>query len=217
MIKNVEIADYRNPNTVYILPYRERRDCFEQIVGYLKSDYQRRICAIYGLRRTGKTVLMQQCIENMSEDDRKNTILLTCRRGSDLYDILIFIENKISEGYRNFFIDEITNADNFQEVGEALANHYVVYNNARIVVTGTDSLGLSLPTHDLQYDRTLFVNTTYISFGEYFRILGETSLDEYIQLGGILKVDTYSDYWSTHDYIDLSIARNLINSIEKSG
>lgn len=216
MLKNVEVADYRDPDIKYALPYKEKRDCYEQIEEYVSSEYAAKICAIYGLRRTGKTTLMQQCIENMSKEDRERTLFLTCKKGSEIYQISDFIQKKLNEDYKFFFIDEITFAEDFQAVGEVFANYHVSLRGARIVVTGTDSLGLSLPSHDLQYDRTLFVHTTYISFSEYSRLTSCKDVDEYIRLGGVLVPSVFSDYYTTHDYIETSIANNLINSLENS-
>ena len=193
-----------------------KRDCFTNVMAYLNSTLSHKICAIYGLWRTGKSVLMYQCIENLSSEQKEQTILINCSKGSSFYEILDVIDKSVKDGYKYFFVDEITYADNFQQVGEVLANRYVALDDVRIVVAGTDSLGLSLPTHNLQYDRTMFVHTTYISFAEYSRITGQTSLDEFIANGSVLSPDIFSDYEKTHEYFNTSITENLISSLEKS-
>lgn len=201
----------------YQCEYKEKRDCFSEAFNYLVSDKpQSKICVLYGLRRTGKTVLMKQCAENLSEQEKKKALFITCTEQSNMYDLLNFLDEKMENGYRYFFIDEITYAENFQQIGEALANCYVALKNGRIMVSGTDSLGLSLPTTNLQYCRSIMIHTTCIPFAEYSRLVGCNSIDEYIQKGSILEPDEFSDYYSVHKYIDTAISDNLINSLEKS-
>lgn len=201
----------------YACKYQKRRDCIEQVLEYIHSDYvEDKICAIYGLRRTGKTVMIEQCIESLSIPERKKARSIICRIDTKFTDILEYINQEIEGGCKYFFIDEVTYAEGFQQIGEILANKFVGINDARIIVTGTDSLGLSLPTHDLQYNRTFFVHTTYISFAEYYQLMNCNSIDDYIQFGGVLQPDIFSDYYSTHEYITTSITQNLIRSLEKS-
>lgn len=207
----------RDVDNNYKCRYSERRYCFGEIYDYICSDDSYgKICAIYGLRRTGKTVLMQQCMEEMPSLMKKKTLSILCFAETDFYELVDFMKGKVSEGYKYFFIDEITYAKGFQEIGEILANLFVENSDAKIVVTGTDSLGLALPAHDLQYNRTKFVYTTYIPFAEYLRLTGCDDMDEYIRKGSVLQPDALSDYNKTHEYVKTSITENLINSLEKS-
>lgn len=202
----------------YKCAYSGRRDCFEDIMNYVmdNSPFQTKICAIYGLRRTGKTTLMEQCIEALSDEDKEKSILITCGKQTEFWKLYNKLEELIEKGYKFFFIDEITYANGFQETGESLANILVKYKNARIVITGTDSLGIVLPTYNLQYDRTFMVHTTYISFAEYSRLTGINNIDVYIEQGAVIEPDLLSDYKKIHNYINASISDNLINSLEKS-
>ncbi len=43
----------------------QKRDCFERISKYLYSNDYTRVCAVYGLRRTGKTTMIFQAIADM--------------------------------------------------------------------------------------------------------------------------------------------------------
>ena len=54
-----------------------KRDCFTNVMAYLNSTLSHKICAIYGLWRTGKSVLMYQCIENLSSEQKEQTILIS--------------------------------------------------------------------------------------------------------------------------------------------
>lgn len=197
--------------------YKEKRNCYIEIEQYINNKKKEtKVCAIYGLRRTGKTVLMEQCIENMTAEQKTQTAFITCNKQTDLSEIYDFIKENIKKGKKYFFIDEITYANDFQQAGEVLANEFVARNDAKIIITGTDSLGLSLPTHNLQYQRTKLIHTTYITYAEYDKIIKNTTMDDFISKGSVLEPEIFSDYNTTHEYINTSITENLINSLEKS-
>lgn len=197
--------------------FPNKRDCLSEITDYLFDDKTHRICAIYGLRRTGKTVLMQQAFLSLSEECRKQSVFITCNRDSDFYNILKYIKNSIDDGKKYFFIDEITYADKFQKLAEILSDNYVSLHNARIVVTGTDSLGLSLPTHSNLYDRSILVHTTYMPFAEFARITGNKSIDYYMKHGSTLSdISPFESDDFGREYLETSIVENFIKSLEKS-
>ena len=199
--------------------YKNKRDCFDLIMDYLLSDNKEsKVCAIFGLRRTGKTVLMKQCIENLPENVKNTAELITCNINTDFYEIANHINEQIDNGYKYFFIDEITYSKNFQELGEILSDQFVSIKDARIVITGTDSLGLILPAATNMYDRVMFVNTTYTPFSEYSRLVNCNSIDEYIKKGAVLNYDTtpFIEYKNYEEYVRTAIVSNIINSIKKS-
>lgn len=224
LIKKIEERDkmYNNffideVNSDFVSNYKEKRDCFCDLYNYLiKKEPNNKICALYGLRRTGKTVLMQQAAKELYDKENIKSLFITCAKHSDLFYLFKILDEKIKEGYRYFFIDEITHSDNFQELGDILSNRYVNLKGVKIVVTGTDSLGLILPTKGLQLDRINLIHTTHISFAEYSRIMNCTSLDNYILEGGLLSPECYSSYYKVHEYISSSIVDNFIDSLEKS-
>jgi predicted AAA+ superfamily ATPase len=39
--------------------YTQKRDCYKELMAFLHRD-SNKVCVLYGLRRTGKTVLMKQ-------------------------------------------------------------------------------------------------------------------------------------------------------------
>ena len=89
----------------------------------MQHEYPGKICALYGLRRTGKTVMMYQYISELSDKDKEktvyifaygNVICLNCgRQWEDLYD----------KGVRNFFLDEITEVTDFQKYGNTFSDY----------------------------------------------------------------------------------------------
>lgn len=86
----------------------------------------------------------------------------------------------LEKGDKYFFIDEITSAKNFQNIGQVLSDVFVKMDDAKIVVTGKDSLGLSLVHRGMMYDRIKFIPTTYTSFSEYSTLTGVNNIDDYI-------------------------------------
>lgn len=59
--KKMRIVDGRN---ISAEDYPEKRDCYSELYKYVTEhnpDYNGKICALYGLRRTGKTVKTVAC------------------------------------------------------------------------------------------------------------------------------------------------------------
>lgn len=198
--------------------YEEKRDCFADIERYIHSNKpQGKICAIYGLRRTGKTVLMKQCAESLPSSEKEKALYINCiKDGTEFDDLTDFIRNSIREGYKYFFVDEITFTDDFQKLGTILSDNFVGMNDARVVVTGTDSLGLALTAREKLYDRIELIHTTYMSFPEYSRITGCESLDDYIMYGSTLSEGTYENRNKMQEYVNTAVVGNIVNSLVKS-
>ncbi len=197
--------------------FTKKRDCFPEIQDYLyNTAKENKICAIYGLRRTGKTTLLKQAIEELSEEDKTKTFLITCNVETDFHSVISFINSSIKNGKKYFFIDEITYSKGFQQIGEILSDNFVNIHDARIVVTGTDSLALYLSSHSNLYDRVRFIPTTFSTFSEYSYIMDCSDIDEYIKLGSTFVPTIYENKANADEYVKTSIANNLINSIKKS-
>lgn len=197
--------------------YPQKRDCFQKLMDYLNKKTTSKVCVIYGLRRTGKTVLMQQALNALPEEQKKNSVYIRCNNTTDFYDVVSFLKNSLDKGKKYIFIDEVTYAKNFQNLAEVLSDNFVANYDARIILTGTDSLGLSLPSHSNLYDRAEFVHTTYISFPEFARIMNNNSVDFYMEHGNTLSEDNpFESPESAKKYIETSIVSNLIDSLQKS-
>lgn len=197
--------------------YTKKRKAYVEVEKYVKSDKRdTKICAIYGIRRTGKSTLMEQVAQNLSDEQKKQAWFITCNNDTDFYDVVAFITKMLEKGDKYFFIDEITSAKNFQNIGQVLSDVFVKMDDAKIVVTGTDSLGLSLVHRGMMYDRIKFIPTTYTSFSEYSTLTGINNIDDYIKFGSTLKTDCFSSYKETQNYIETSIVSNIIGSLEKS-
>ena len=197
--------------------YTKKRKAYVEVEEYVKSNKRdTKICAIYGIRRTGKSTLMKQVAQNLSDEQKKQAWFITCNNDTDFYDVVAFITKMLEKGDKYFFIDEITSAKNFQNIGQVLSDVFVKMDDAKIIVTGKDSLGLSLVHRGMMYDRIKFIPTTYTSFSEYSTLTGVNNIDDYIKLGSTLKTDCFSSYKETQNYIETSIVSNIIGSLEKS-
>lgn len=208
-----EITNIENIEDVF----PQKRDCLVELQEYLLKKHSSKVCVLYGLRRTGKTVLLKQALHFLPQTEQKKSIFITCNYNTDFYNVIKYLKEKLDEGKRYFFIDEITYAKNFQNLAEVLSDNFVSNYNAKIILTGTDSLGLSLPSHSNMYDRAEFVHTTYMTFPEFARIMGNDSIDFYIKHGNTLSENNpFETYSSSKEYIETSIVSNMIDSLQKS-
>lgn len=190
----------------------QKRDCYEKLWKYL-SNNEHRLMALYGLRRTGKTVMMQQAVREL--DDYEHTCWITCEHG-DSMQILKKALNQ-NPDCRNVFIDEITYLDNFIDASSILANKYTEEEGRKIVMTGTDSLGFLFSSCHELFDRVVLLHTTYIPFPEYARLKQKNDMDIYIEYGGTL-TDGRLFYNRNEDntfiYTNSAIVENIQHSLE---
>lgn len=205
----------------------QKRDCYAKLQKYLQSESDRtRVCAIYGLRRTGKTTMLFQAIDAMTEEDFTKTAYAKMRITDVMDDLIHDVKILREEGYRYLFVDEVTLMEDFIDSAALLSDIYAMM-GMKIVLSGTDSLGFWLAKDNELYDRIRIVHTTFIPFREYSRLLGIDSIDEYIRYGGLLRQgelafedeDAYEeeasfrDDESTRRYVDTAISRNIQHSL----
>lgn len=204
----------------------KRRDCYDKITQYLYGNDHTRVCAVYGLRRTGKTTMLFQAIADMSAEDFAKAAYVKMRTTDIMKDITDDLDVLANEGYKYVFIDEVTLVEDFIDAAALLSDLYVTM-GMKIVLSGTDSLGFWFAEGNELYDRVRMVHTTFIPYHEYSRLLGIDSVDEYIRYGGTLRMgetdfdneDNYSedasfrDDESTRKYIDTAISKNIQHSL----
>ena len=182
-----------------------------------ESTYE--ICALYGLRRTGKTVLMKQCIVKLLNDKAEiNEIAFITFRKKTGYadtDLINDIEELVKNGIKYIFIDEISYI-NMELEDNSLNILSDVYGGMgiKIVIAGTFSYAIKLLSNDVLFDRVYMINTTYFSFKEANEVFG-MNLDEFIMHGGIIR-DKAEKPMKPRDYMKTAIVDNIINSLMKS-
>lgn len=212
---------------VQSVKHLEFRNCYSSLKKYLYSPATPRICSLYGLRRTGKTTLLFQLIANMSDADFEKSVYIKARKGQSMaildHDLKLLVE----KNYKYIFIDEITFLDDFIDTASLLSDIYASM-GMKIIISGTDSLGIWLSSHEELYDRTYMIHTTWISYSEHARLLGTDDIDSYIEYGGTLRAGetdfddaellsedvSFRDDESTRRYIDTAICKNIQHSLK---
>lgn len=202
----------------------KKRDCFQSLERFIKESNCGKICAIYGLRRTGKTTLIFQMLGELPIDKTAYIKVQVTDSMANLTKDLYTLHNA---GYKYVFIDEITLLSDFINTAAVLSDVFSMM-NMKIIVFGTDSLGFMMASRDELYDRCIMVHTSFIPFREYYKLLNIHSIDKYIEYGGTLKMenmsfddsDIYNDEVSfrndesTRKYIDTAISRNIQNTLK---
>lgn len=204
----------------------KKRDCFGGIEKFLHGTDRTRVCALYGLRRTGKTTLLLQTIAEMSEEEFGECFYAKMNTENTMAQITRDLDKMFDNGYRYAFIDEVTLMKDFIGSAALFSDIYSMM-GMKIVLSGKDSLGFWLARDNELYDRVRMIHTTFIPFREYSRLLGIDSIDEYIRYGGLLsqgELDfenedviaddaSFRDDESTRKYVDTAISRNIQHSL----
>lgn len=205
----------------------QKRGCYEQIQKYLYSDALDKVCLVYGLRRTGKTTMIRQCLYEMSDLDFNRSVYIKATVNDTMASLNKDLKQLRELGIKYVFIDEVTLISDFIDSAAILSDIYSAI-GMKIILSGTDSLGFWLAVHEELYDRAVMVHTTYISFSEHSRLLGLNDMDEYIRYGGTLKAGVWNfesgevnaeeasfrDNESTRIYIDTAICSNIQHSLK---
>lgn len=205
----------------------EYRDCYAGITTYLYGKVTPRVCSVYGLRRTGKTTMLHQAIYGMNEADFSRAVYIKARKNQTMTMLDRDLKKLFENGYRYVFIDEITLLEDFVDTAAFLSDIYAAM-GMKIVLSGTDSLGLWFAAHEELYDRAYTIHTTWIPYAEHARLLGVDDVDEYIRYGGTLRVGetdfgdpelkneevSFRDDETTRRYIDTAICGNIQHSLK---
>ena len=162
----------------------------------------------------------------MTSEQLSKTAYIKIKKTDDLdklgKDLMKLFEN----GFRYVFIDEVTLLEDFIDCASLLSDIYACM-GMKIVLSGTDSLGFWMATHQELYDRARMIHTTYIPYAEHSYLLGINSIDDYMRYGGTLRAGeldfeddsinayeaTFRDNEVTRQYIDTAIAKNIQHSL----
>ena len=167
--------------------WRER-DITKVIKSYLLKPSIGRILAISGLRGTGKTVAILQSLNNICKSDYSQAIFINIRVGANITvnDLMADIEPLIADK-KYVVIDEVTRLSRLITESEELYNRIRLRDKA-LILSGTDSLAVSLSTSSGLHHRLIDKNITFISFRESVKTLN-FNLQQYIKMGGLYKAN----------------------------
>ena len=169
----------------------------------------KKVLALYGLRRTGKSVLMLGKADTLIQEGKK-VLFFELHKGSNQKALLDDLQLAYSQGYQYIFIDEITYVSGFMDWANFLDSHLP---NVHVVISGTDSYGLYLANDTTLYDRCILVHTTRITYKEYCDLYPNTSIIKFIRDGGILTKDGDIESWQK--YVDTAIVDNIVNTLQQ--
>lgn len=213
-------------------------------VEYLKklNDFKEKelIKVITGLRRSGKSILMDQFIGFISKNGvKKNQIIKINFEEKEneelldkdkLYDYIVEKLKKNNDGYTYLFLDEIQKVKEFQIIIDSL----YVKKNVDIYITGSNADLLSSELATLLTGRYVEIKMLPLSYKEYIDNKKDDSdlFNEYIKNGGLpyllnLEKDEMkyvyitglyntilnNDILKRHNDIDLTIFENILNYI----
>ena len=200
--------------------YRQykKRYSYEEIIDYINGQQTGKVLILYGLRRTGKTTLIFQTIASLSFKEYAKAAFIRLNNTNVYNDLRDDLDYLTKHGFKYIFIDEVTLLDDFISLASVFSDIYGT--RSKIVLSGTDSLGLYISKYDELFDRAIFIHTTYISFKEFADVLGINDVDTYIEYGGTMSIDTHHYHNSAFsdnnytNYIDSAIAHNIVHSLK---
>lgn len=197
------------------------RDILAQMVDFQDHD-SLRTGILYGVRRTGKSVLLRQWLLNLPYEERQRAAYLTIENES-FVDIKKDLNLLRSNNYKYVVLDEVTACKDFTGCSASLADNYCS-SGMKIFIAGTDTLSLWLAMTEGLFDRNYTLHTTHIPFAEWKRLIGTGSLDDYIRWGGLLHLEPTEGelhhssplLWTAdgmRQYFTSAISNNILNSI----
>ncbi len=180
----------------------QRRDCRAELEKYLYGDAKEAVCAMFGLRGTGKTTLMLQAIMDMTEEDFSRTAYYAADRRQQNYDVCSCLNSLCSQGVRFAFVDNITSLDDFVDAACVYENYKD--KGMKVILSGPEPVCFHVARHNALFENLYLVHTTWMSFEEYARLTGRQDRDYYLEHGGVLYPSfEENDLW---DYIERSVA-----------
>lgn len=207
------------------------RDCFKDLSAWLRdADATPNTMILFGVRRTGKTVLLYQSVQMLQDAGvpASDIAYFTLRRNKiDTVELLAYIQTLIYDiGVKYIFIDEVTFLADDMSSLSALYDEFGG-SGAKFVLSGTNTAGFLPVLDEYLYDRALCLSTSYISFNEFSRLMpqGENDVKSYIALGGLFKeTDSYTSERSSSSsrketpagYVRTAITQNICGSLKHS-
>ena len=162
--------------------YLNERYLVDKLMAFLKNPCNGKICALYGLRRTGKTVMMYHSIKRLINEGIMNVAFISLTEHDSLAALFKLIEDSVNKGIKYIFMDEITAINGFIQSSALLADKYAKM-GIHIVIAGTDSYVINIAGRNNLYDRMVMINTSYIGYKEYEYLNPNTSILEYSREG----------------------------------
>ena len=81
----------------------KRRECYQILEDYIFSSYENKVFILYGLRRTGKTTLMRQVMDSMSDEDIANSVFIQLTSKNTMAEVNQDLHLLEDEGYKYIY------------------------------------------------------------------------------------------------------------------
>lgn len=198
------------------VPERPRQQ-FHGLMEYLQNQAPDRqsVCALYGLRRTGKTTLILQAVRGLIGQGvaAESIGYFTGQKGDAFDDLIVELETRKKLKY--IFIDEIGFYSNFLKSGSYLYDTLTRLYGKKVVIAGTNLLALYLAGKDTLYDRCVTLRVPYLSFYEHCSFVLHTrqptweDFMRYLQNGGLFQPPE-----DIADYVQTSITNSITELFE---
>jgi len=164
--------------------YPVKRRMYEDLEFFLKTPPPFSVCVLYGLRRTGKSVMMGQAINALPDTEMSKTAYIRAEGSDTVFSLRKTLNTLQRAGIRNIFIDEATLIEGISTSAATLADVFRPL-GMKIVMAGTNSLLFSFMEEHELYDRSFTIPTTNILFAEHAEITGKNDIINFINQGGI--------------------------------
>ncbi len=198
------------------VPTEPRRQ-LNDLIDYLNShnDGCLRVCALYGLRRTGKTTLLLQAMRRLLEQGVSADEIgyFTGMKGDTFDDLYLELEAHRNLTY--IFIDEVGFFANFLKSGNYLYDTQVRLYGHKVVIAGTNLLALYVAGKRTLYDRCDVIRVPYLSFYEHCHFVLKTEdpsfsqFMEYMKFGGLFQTPN-----DIPDYVQTSVTDSIVELFE---
>lgn len=158
-------------------PYHQRRNLFKQLIDQLDT---RQIIELSGLRRTGKTTLLFQVLNNLLDQNHNPFSLWYFTFDEEkpkLEELIETFSKQTQVDYRNerifIFLDEIQKLPDFQN---QLKIYYDLYPNLKFFISGSTSLFIKKKSQESLAGRLKSLFLTPLNFQEYLLFTGNLEI-----------------------------------------
>lgn len=158
-------------------PYQKQRTLFEQLVNQLET---RQIVELSGLRRTGKTTLLFQVLNNLLDQNYNPFSLWYFTFDAEkpkLDELIASFSSQTQVDFKNekiiIFLDEIQKLPDFQN---QLKIYYDLYPNLKFFISGSTSLFIRKKSQESLAGRIKSLFLTPLSFDEYLLFTGNLEI-----------------------------------------
>ena len=195
----------------------QKRDCYKEIERYLSGPCNGTVCAVAGLKQTGKTTLMKQAMADMARNGIRSAYVIPPGRLNGFEDLIKDLKTLREMGVKTVFVDEITWLNDTLDNVIALSKSFAP--DMKIVFSGTDSLEMNIISQGEIYRELEMIDTTVVSFQEFVKLTEYETMDDYIRYGGTLMDkkarSAFSDPVTALRYMDSAIIDNVIHFLRK--